>query len=778
MSRLTSAQVISLGEYLGPDFDPNSLTVSQLLGVLGYHNVRYPTPYTKTKLVQLFNTEIKSRASKFKKERLKKENSIASDDGITDGLTGEPLNKGKAKALGPVPRRSSRRLSQVPSTAETSPTRPDPPKRRRSSAQPTFGGKSQKVLIGEATVHEESEPEEDLPITKVSRKKLTSAGTQARRVSHVSGEESGWEDNNIFQSGAESSSPIRPSPVRPRTSRHSGSLRKSRKSMSAPPQMLESSSPVRPLHLPDYISRSPPQSPFRPSLPPIPTFNKLHQPSSSRQSPMPEFKPMIHTRSPKDGDTPTEEPAVDPVHANMKQDSVGPYSDNDSVFALAASREMTEHVTHVQLHSSAESGGLNVMQIIARAIIWLFILFTGYSVLQYKLESSAIGFCDTGSNSSKALQELLVKRLAIDECIRETAVHNSSEVEQGAISDPCPLKPLVPLPHPKSCTPCPEHASCGQFNVFCDSGYLLKPNLLLSFIPVKPSSSELSTKHAPYLAELFFQTVSAVTDGFPGFGSVGLPPRCIEDPQRRRNIGSLGKAIESSLAKERGRRVCLGDNIDDKNSPEDAMRWGVEVENLREVFRKKTTPSLLPVFDDMFNEAIRQLIQWGGVYINESSDGLRYVAHKTPEMTWDCIIAVKSGELWAIWRTTVLASISTIVAALCSLYLFTQRQKESRRIAGLVQVALDTLRNQEFAHYTDPLNAPQPYLSSIQLRDLVLQGETSVHTRRRLWERVERIVESNANVRANLEEIEGGDETRVWRWVGSTGRTPGRRSND
>lgn len=99
MSRLTSAQVISLGEYLAPDFDPSSLTVSQLLGVLGYHNIRYPTPYTKTKLLQVFNAEIKTRASKFKKERLKKEKSIASDDGITDGLTGEPLNKGKVRSL-------------------------------------------------------------------------------------------------------------------------------------------------------------------------------------------------------------------------------------------------------------------------------------------------------------------------------------------------------------------------------------------------------------------------------------------------------------------------------------------------------------------------------------------------------------------------------------------------------------------------------------------------------------------------------------------------------
>jgi hypothetical protein len=91
MSKLTAAQIIGLGEYLNPGFDPTSLTVSQLLGVLGFHNIRYPTPYTKTKLVQLFNDEIKQKSSKLKKERLKHEASLASDDGITDGITGKPI---------------------------------------------------------------------------------------------------------------------------------------------------------------------------------------------------------------------------------------------------------------------------------------------------------------------------------------------------------------------------------------------------------------------------------------------------------------------------------------------------------------------------------------------------------------------------------------------------------------------------------------------------------------------------------------------------------------
>ena len=97
MSRLTAAQVIASGDYLQEDFDPSTLTVPQLLGVFGFHNINYPSQYTKPKLVQLFNDEIKTRSKKFKKERLKRENSQASDDGITDGFTGRPLAEKKVR---------------------------------------------------------------------------------------------------------------------------------------------------------------------------------------------------------------------------------------------------------------------------------------------------------------------------------------------------------------------------------------------------------------------------------------------------------------------------------------------------------------------------------------------------------------------------------------------------------------------------------------------------------------------------------------------------------
>lgn len=49
---------------------------------------------------------------------------------------------------------------------------------------------------------------------------------------------------------------------------------------------------------------------------------------------------------------------------------------------------------------------------------------------------------------------------------------------------------------------------------------------------------------------------------------------------------------------------------------------------------------------------------------------------------------------------------------------------------------------------------------------MILQEEHNVHERMRLWTKVAKIVEGNANIRANIEEV-AGDETRVWRWVGA-----------
>lgn len=160
-------------------------------------------------------------------------------------------------------------------------------------------------------------------------------------------------------------------------------------------------------------------------------------------------------------------------------------------------------------------------------------------------------------------------------------------------------------------------------------------------------------------------------------------------------------------------------------------------------------------------------------------------------MDISCTLIVKSREAWAEWRASVIGasqaycpykpsnpltsdrlpgSALLILSALALKRRRAQNAAETERVAGLVQITLDLLRNQELAHHTDPVTAPYPYLSSPQLRDLVLQDKHSVSARTRLWARVERVVEGNANVRTNLEEVEGGDEQRVWQWVGSAAK--------
>ena len=56
------------------------------------------------------------------------------------------------------------------------------------------------------------------------------------------------------------------------------------------------------------------------------------------------------------------------------------------------------------------------------------------------------------------------------------------------------------------------------------------------------------------------------------------------------------------------------------------------------------------------------------------------------------------------------------------------------------------LRNQEMAHHTDPVTAPRAYLSSLHLRDLILQDEHSILARWQLWDKVQKVVEGNTNM--------------------------------
>jgi hypothetical protein len=60
VSHLTTDKIISRGDYLLPDFDPEGLKVMQLIGIFYYHQIPLLLKYTKAKLIKIFNGIIKA----------------------------------------------------------------------------------------------------------------------------------------------------------------------------------------------------------------------------------------------------------------------------------------------------------------------------------------------------------------------------------------------------------------------------------------------------------------------------------------------------------------------------------------------------------------------------------------------------------------------------------------------------------------------------------------------------------------------------------------------
>jgi hypothetical protein len=216
------------------------------------------------------------------------------------------------------------------------------------------------------------------------------------------------------------------------------------------------------------------------------------------------------------------------------------------------------------------------------------------AVASYKKESASIGYCDTGKNTNAALEALNAKWDAIEYCNREnrTFLHLpplSGSSDGTGDSEPilCPPPALVPFMHTTHCTPCPEHATCSKGTVKCDKAFLLKPHPLLSILSPFDSSASATGAKVRNLIE-------DVTNGLPWFGPVVFPQRCVEDPQRKKNIGALGKAVEALLGQERGMRVCAGDGLEvfANRDGGEAKNWGLEIGELREVMKKKTPVSL------------------------------------------------------------------------------------------------------------------------------------------------------------------------------------------
>jgi hypothetical protein len=115
-------------------------------------------------------------------------------------------------------------------------------------------------------------------------------------------------------------------------------------------------------------------------------------------------------------------------------------------------------------------------------------------------------------------------------------------------------------------------------------------------------------------------------------------------------------------------------------------------------------------------------------------------------------------------------------------YTFTSNRAMETRAKQLASEVFDRLANNAAMSIQEPGAYPEKGISMAQLRDDVLRNEFSSSRRQRLWERVQKKVEFNSNVRAAVKTTKSGDVARTWEWIGpiqllEDGRSSGKRES-
>ena len=357
-----------------------------------------------------------------------------------------------------------------------------------------------------------------------------------------------WTDENPFQSGRDASL-VKQERLR------SASPRKSRKSarISTAAQTPTKPEPTQ------YIEYTVPIAKPGPSTPP--TKGTRSMPTTAQRTPVRSATKSTPVKVEQNGhhDLKIED---DTLEYDADDD---PFNSQELIDAEAVERANTK-VAHKIATLTRKARGEVTNTSAPILPTWLKFVLGMVSVIvltvvgQYKNESAAIGYCDTGSSTNSKIQARLELLKEIKEC-QQRALQNSTDGKAHHDQDPrCnDILPFMPLPHPTGCTPCPDHARCSSRNILCEPAYVQKLHALAG-IPL----------------------LSGACNGLPGLGPIAFPPRCVPDSRRRKNVSTISKNIESVLARVRGDRVCAGFQRPTEGQS-DASAFGLSLEELRSV---------------------------------------------------------------------------------------------------------------------------------------------------------------------------------------------------
>uniref|UniRef100_A0A060TG78 ARAD1D28424p n=1 Tax=Blastobotrys adeninivorans TaxID=409370 RepID=A0A060TG78_BLAAD len=297
---------------------------------------------------------------------------------------------------------------------------------------------------------------------------------------------------------------------------------------------------------------------------------------------------------------------------------------------------------------------------------------------------------------------------------------------------------ILDIVSPK-CVPCPNHATCyPHFKLVCDEDFLYMDHPL-SF-----------------------------------GGRIPLVPSCVPDTEKQRRVMVLVNKALDVLRQLNADWEC-------GTSTKPAT---VDRDELKQMISEMKAETLSDEeFDDLWNHAIRDIEAADDVIVDKVRQSVKGYA-KPGEETTDIITTktlVRSTSLANIsfscrcrlairasverHRGTIGLILTAIVAVVGGRYWLKMRMAYNKMIQGFVQEALRQLIQQQELSDNDTKGVTPRYVASAHLRDAALAGETSQKRKEMLWKQVQRVIESNSNIRVRQLEVHG-EIMKVWEWIG------------
>ncbi|TKA77771.1 hypothetical protein B0A55_04680 [Friedmanniomyces simplex] len=314
-------------------------------------------------------------------------------------------------------------------------------------------------------------------------------------------------------------------------------------------------------------------------------------------------------------------------------------------------------------------------------------------------------------------------------------VWRQEKVEVGYCGVGRPTMELAGTPIPDwadfirpQCEPCPPHAYCGErLETVCEQDFVL-------------------TSHPLSLG-----------------GAIPLPPSCEPDSEKARKVSMVKERAVEQLRERNAQYEC--------GNAAKAEVKETELKKLISASKRKSMSN--EEFEDLWAAAIPEIQNADDVISGTDGSHFTFRSTSLARLPLACAVRRSLRETLRqyLWQLVALALV--LSSGTYGRHRITSGRETESKAKLLASQALERLSQQAALHAWDPDAYAEKYVSVAQLRDDVLRDEFSAGRRKALWEKVQRKVEGNSNVRPMVREGRSGDVGRVWEWVGAVGMIEG-----